>query len=349
MNSKRFPKGFTLVELLVVIGIIALLISILLPALQKARQQANLIYCAANLRNIGNLFHEYATENPGGYLPWGVGVINNQGTYVDSNVWNWQDTLSLMASHAASTISNQAPDFAGIFHDADTPSLSRVVRSGDYMVNRRACPDDTQTTYSNGGGFGSALPYSGPPPANPRTHLPDPGVVAAQSWIPRKMGSIQHPSEVMLAWDTRLNLSDGNHIGEGPNGNVTIALDLYCYTSNGMAYPVPMYGYYGGYNSTNYYRKMGIGQSNAADGWAGSYRGPVTLSILKRENEDWINPTSYDGTPGGLYCAEMRFRHMDNTVANVLFVDGHVEPRTMGQSLAKEYCISTSWGAGMPQ
>lgn len=92
-EPKSGSRGFTLVELLVVIGIITVLIAILLPALSRAREAAKTIQCCSNLRQVGQAATGYANDY-GGSLPPGGITVAYSNVYTNGVTGTWHQFLS---------------------------------------------------------------------------------------------------------------------------------------------------------------------------------------------------------------------------------------------------------------
>jgi len=135
LSNRKRDRAFTLVELLVVIGIIALLISILMPALSKVKAQANKTACSSNMRSIGQAMIIYANDNKGVTVRPASG---SYGPHIDDFMF-WQ--------------------LNPLRNPNDTPIAKVLKLKGDAFINLMRCPSDTNAPSRNQ--FDPTRPYGG--------------------------------------------------------------------------------------------------------------------------------------------------------------------------------------------
>lgn len=140
MHRKRF--GFTLVELLVVIAIIGVMVGLLLPAVQAAREAARRMSCSNNLKQLGIAFHNYHDTNK--KMPPGASHLIHSGGQVAAHNWHGYSPLTTILPY----IEQQAifENFAfNERHYSGTvvpPANIAPVNNGNRRINSFVCPSD---------------------------------------------------------------------------------------------------------------------------------------------------------------------------------------------------------------
>ncbi|MFO1043743.1 MAG: DUF1559 domain-containing protein [Planctomycetaceae bacterium] len=158
-TKKKSRRGFTLIELLVVISIIAVLASLIAPAVQSARRAARKVQCLSNMRNVGLAMQNFSSSNNGS-LPAMVSnqTVTNSSGQQGNMVVPWTILLlpALDNSALLKNIRNDAVVAAGV----------ATVNSVDYVaIEVFTCPDHV-AAYKKAGGLSFVVNAGHMPNAN---------------------------------------------------------------------------------------------------------------------------------------------------------------------------------------
>jgi prepilin-type N-terminal cleavage/methylation domain-containing protein/prepilin-type processing-associated H-X9-DG protein len=229
--KSRNRSGFTLIELLVVIAIIAILIGLLLPAVQKVREAANRVKCTNNLKQLGLAAHNYNDTNgnlPGNIRPVATGTVRIRWTtfllpfYEQDNIYktysqavNWSDPANRTAVAIILKVT-QCPS---------SPNPQRL--------------DDNPDTYSSWNPFVASGDYSGIYFSNSAENLP--GILSKTDAV-RLTDVTDGLSNTIYLTESagKPNLYRGGRLVQsaGPGPNARVNGGGWCRPASDIAYPV---------------------------------------------------------------------------------------------------------------
>lgn len=297
-TASRTRNAFTLVELLVVIGIIAVLISMLLPALNRARQSANLVKCQSNLRQIQLAVQIYASQNRD-VVPWGtaqaVAGYRADGSYHGiTYAERIQETLSRIIGK-----NNVDHDYGAAFAPVRA-KISEVFQDADTNYNGLRHYTANVRVYGNHG-----------TPSGSIKDVYREAQGGTGQFLPAKFSQMRPSSEVASFFcsnETSVAWTAATH----PINREAAATDS-VYIDNGGAYK------------------------------HGFIRGWLPPGFPSDHHEQLIYApnikTELPGGPGPTNAPGIRTRHMGNKLANIVFMDGHVQSFRYDEMKRKLFCV----------
>ena len=340
-HHSKSRRGFTLVELLVVIGIIALLISILLPTLASARRSAKAIKCASNQRQIAQALIMYAGEN-NGRLPAGLYSYEGAGdefpSLDNSRTGPFRDLAEW--THAVSGVLNtgrrngyslpwRPPGYSGT-----RPQGLTGVSADDNYSPALYCPEvssDFNSAQSHYGSNQHLMPHM---PWMRSVHGIDPNTMqpyklsqaAANNFLTHDLTQLRFASSTT----TR---ETGFYLWPSPAFNGTDLVNMLYYFDDPWS---------------KFQSKVGEPASVAADPSVGVTFPVATPGIDIALGADLFAANSDLLIAGNSFYVDwngIRFRHGAEDTANVSFIDGHVESRKWNErnehAVSNEYVTTT--------